>query len=180
MQNAECEMPKPERGVHAHRAFCILHYAFLVFAVLIATGCDRGSARPSSGSSGGSSAATTPIDRHSLRPVSFPDVSGATPSAQKQLREGNVSLDATTQNAGVADVVLGKAYGQMGTLLLAAEYRQAAEPYLLNAQALDPTEIRWPYFLAHLYRLRGESANAIVWFERSLQLQPESVAKFSL
>ena len=64
----------------------------------------------------------------------------------------------------------------MGTLLLAAEYRQAAEPYLLNAQALDPTEIRWPYFLAHLYRLRGESANAIVWFERSLQLQPDSVA----
>jgi tetratricopeptide (TPR) repeat protein len=176
MQNAECKMQELKCAVHAHRAVFILHYAFLAFVVLIATGCDGGRASPSSVSSGGSSAATTPIDRHSLRPVSFPDVSGATPSAQKQLREANVSLDATIQNTGVSDVILGKAYGQTGTLLLAAEYRQAAEPYLLNAQALDPMEIRWPYFLAHLYRLRGESANAIVWFERSLQLQPDSVA----
>jgi tetratricopeptide (TPR) repeat protein len=169
MQNARCAMHNVRCRVQARCAFCILHCA-----LLLAIGCNRGAAPQVKSET--SAATTQVIGRHSLKPVSFPDVSGATPSAQKQLREANVSLDATIQNTGVSDVVLGKAYGQMGTLLLAAEYRQAAEPYLLNAQALDPTEIRWPYFLAHLYRLRGESANAIVWFERSLQLQPDSVA----
>jgi tetratricopeptide (TPR) repeat protein len=172
MQNAEGKMHNVTWPVQARCAFGILHCAFLLL-VILPIGCNRGAAPVKSETS---APTTAVIGRQSLKPVSFPDVSGATPSAQKQLREASVSLDATTQNAGVSDVVLGKAYGQMGTLLLAAEYRQAAEPYLLNAQALDPTEIRWPYFLAHLYRLRGESANAIVWFERSRQLQPDAVA----
>jgi tetratricopeptide (TPR) repeat protein len=173
MQNAECTMHNVACRVQARCALCIVHCAFLLLVILLPIGCNRGAAPPVKSTS---AQTTQVIGRHSLKPVSFPDISGATPSAQKQLREANVSFDATIQNAGASDVVLGKAYGQMGTLLLAAEYRQAAEPYLLNAQALDPTEIRWPYFLAHLYRLRGESANAIVWFERSLQLQPDSVA----
>jgi tetratricopeptide (TPR) repeat protein len=158
-----------------HHAWCIVPCAVLALAVLAGVGCDRGSVSPPSGSPA-STAASSPVDRRSLKAVSFPDISGATPSVQKQLRDTEVAFNAKVQSPGISDAVLGKAYGEMGMLLMAAEYRQAAEPYLLNAQALDRQEIRWPYFLAHLYRLRGESPNAIIWFERSLQQQPDSMA----
>src|SRR5262245_20162945 len=180
MQNAKCKKSwrRGLRGVAQafRRAVAGLKPSATFFAlwavVTLFGGCTakEGSA-PSTASS--TSATARPIDRQSLKPISFPDITGATPSAQKQLRDAQASFSARLRTAGAPDLDLGKAYGEMGTLLLAAEYRQAAEPYLLNAQALDPTEIRWPYFLAHLYRLRGESANAVVWFERSLQLQPD-------
>ena len=39
---------------------------------------------------------------------------------------------------------------RMGRLLMAAEYFEAAEPYLLHAQALAPEDVRWPYYLGHV------------------------------
>src|SRR4029453_4017199 len=63
-------------------------------------------------------------------------------------------------------------YGEMGRLLMAAEYRDAAEPCFLNAQALAPDDARWPHYLAHLYRLRNEPARSAAMFERTLELRP--------
>ena len=59
---------------------------------------------------------------------------------------------------------------------MAAEYRDAAEPCFLNAQALMPSDRRWPYYLAHLYRLRNEPAKSAAFFEKALQLRPDDVA----
>src|SRR5205823_13138791 len=73
-------------------------------------------------------------------------------------------------------VELGNAYGAMGKLLMAAEYFDAAESSYLNAQALVPTEARWPYYLGHVYRSRAEPAKSAASFERALQLQPSDVA----
>ena len=42
------------------------------------------------------------------------------------------------------------AYGEVGRLLMAAEYFEAAEPYLLHAQAQAPEDVRWPYYLGHV------------------------------
>jgi tetratricopeptide (TPR) repeat protein len=36
--------------------------------------------------------------------------------------------------------------------------------------------VRWPYYLAHLYRLRGESVKAAAYFERALQIRPDEAA----
>ena len=82
----------------------------------------------------------------------------------EQLRDGYASLMATIQKPDRSDLELGKAYGEMGRLLMAAEYREAAEHCFLNAQALVPTDARWPYYLAHLYK---------TWATR-----PKSVASF--
>ena len=59
---------------------------------------------------------------------------------------------------------------------MAADLDDAAEPCLLNAQTLAPTDIRWPYYLGHLNRDRGELATARTFFERSLELRPDDVA----
>jgi tetratricopeptide (TPR) repeat protein len=120
--------------------------------------------------------AAAPPDRRTLRPVSLPDLSGVEPSVARQLRERYASLTATLQNSDTTDTDLGGAYGEMGRLLLAAEYRDAAEPCFLNAQSLVPTDARWPYYLAHSYKQVGDAANTVRSFERALQLQPDDPA----
>jgi hypothetical protein len=75
----------------------------------------------------------------------LPDISAAGASVQRQLRDGYAVLTAKQQNPGTTDADLGAAFGEMGKLLMAAEYRDAAEPCLLNAEALVPREPRWPY-----------------------------------
>ena len=119
--------------------------------------------------------ATTAPDRRTLRPVSLPDLSRAVESVAKQLRDGQASLTAISQKPGTSDLELGNAYGALGRLLMAAEYREAAEQCFLNAQALVPADARWPYYLALLYKDLGDAAKSLASFERAVQLQPDDL-----
>ncbi len=149
--------------------------AIACFVVLNGGGCtSTNESTPSSGAA--VTPSTSPLDRQSLKPVTFPEISGVSPSAQKQLRDAQSSFAAKSQNAGASDADLGSAYGELGMLLMAAEYRDAAEPYFLNAQALAPSDVRWPYYLAHLYQLRADSAKSVAAFERALRIRPDDVA----
>ena len=108
--------------------------------------------------------------------VALPDLSHATPSVQDQLREGFALLTKSLDTPGLGPADLGAAYGRMGMLLMAAEYRDEAEASLLNAEALAPGEIRWPYYLAHLHKIRGDTPKSAAAFERARVLQPDDVA----
>ena len=147
----------------------------IVIGVLLALiwGCSPKNESPPSTASNEHHAPTP--GRQSLRHVTLPDLSRVSPTVQKQLRDGFASLIAAMGNTSATDVELGREYGEMGKLLMAAEYREAAEPCFLNAEALVPTENRWPYYLAHLYKARGDPANSTKYFERALQLQPDEV-----
>jgi tetratricopeptide (TPR) repeat protein len=90
---------------------------------------------------------------------------------QFQMRDAQASV--TTAAPGIE---LAHAYGALGNLLLAAEYIDAAEGCYLSAQALAPAEARWPYYLGHVYKTRGDLAGAVRSFERALALQPDDVA----
>jgi tetratricopeptide (TPR) repeat protein len=72
-------------------------------------------------------------------------------------------------------IELGNEFGETGKLFMAAQYRDAAEPFLLNAQTLAPDEVRWPYYLAHLYRSRNEPETSAIFFEKVLQMRPDDV-----
>ena len=41
--------------------------------------------------------------------------------------------------------------------------------------ALDPNEPRWPYYLGHLSRMKGDTEGAAAYFERMLALRPDDV-----
>ena len=88
----------------------------------------------------------------------------------------HAALQKMLADATASDAELGGAFGELGVLLHAAEYYDAAEPAYLNAQALMPTDPRWPYFLGHLYKTRGDSARSLAAFERASQLAPSDVA----
>ncbi len=105
----------------------------------------------------------------------LPDVSRLAPSVQTQMRDRHAAL--TTAAATRANPTeLGHAYGEMGKLLMAAQLPDGAEAYLVRAHALNASDFRWPYYLAHLYRTRGESEKALAQFVVASQLNPADVA----
>jgi tetratricopeptide (TPR) repeat protein len=115
-------------------------------------------------------------DGRALRPVTLPDLSPMVQSAQSQIRARHQTLTRTLENRQTSPLELGNAYGEMGKLLMAAQYADAAEACFLNAQTLDTSDFRWPYYLGHLYRTQGEPAKSRDLFERAIQLRPDDVA----
>ena len=101
-----------------------------------------------------------------IRTVALPDLSRVEESVQTQLRERHAAMLAK-QNA--------TEYGEIGKVLLAAEFLDPAEAALLNAQSLAPDAMTWPYYLGHLYRKKGDIRKATVAFERALRLTPTDV-----
>jgi tetratricopeptide (TPR) repeat protein len=111
-----------------------------------------------------------------LQAVSVPDFATMETSVRDQLRIRYSSLAGQIEHEGTNDVDLGAAYGELGKLLMAASYFDAAEACYLNAQTLAPADVRWPYYLGHLYKAKGPLAKSVVAFERARQLQPNDVA----
>ena len=98
------------------------------------------------------------------------------PSVQLQLRDQLDLLARIESDATVPPETRAAAYGDLGKLLLAAESFADAESCFLNAAALSPADVRWSYYLAHVYRLQGESQKAASYFERALQSRRDDVA----
>jgi tetratricopeptide (TPR) repeat protein len=115
-------------------------------------------------------------ERAALRPVSLPDLSHAAVSVQEQIRATYSALMLQIENPGTPATELANAYGEMGKLLMAAEFGQAAEACLLNAQRLAPDDIRWPYYLGHVYKDQGANGKSMSSFEQALRLRPDDVA----
>lgn len=110
-----------------------------------------------------------------LRAVSLPDLSKAASSVQDQIRTAYSTLIARGENPSAPATERAASYGELGKLFMAADFGQAAEACLLNAQVLAPADSRWPYFLGHLYKDQGASDRSIASFERALQLRPDDV-----
>ena len=111
-----------------------------------------------------------------LRPVSLPNLSTMTESVQKQIRDAHAAVTRTTAHRQAAPSALADAYGTLGKILMAADQADAAEPCLLNAKTLAPSDLRWPYYLGHLHRNRGQLAAAEAAFEGALALRADDVA----
>lgn len=109
------------------------------------------------------------------RVPALPDLGKLAPSVQQQLRDEHARLAALVgRGAGPADEA--QAFGQLGRLLMAAQFTDAPGPFLERAETLAPNDHRWPYYRAQFHRQRGEPALAQPLFERALHLQPGDVA----
>jgi tetratricopeptide (TPR) repeat protein len=99
-------------------------------------------------------------------------MTGADRAAVHQIQN---AYDAVTAGAdrGESPRELGRLYGEMGKLFMAAELNDAAEPCLLNAAALLPDDPRWSYYLAHLYRRKGDLVKAATYLEQTLSATPD-------
>jgi tetratricopeptide (TPR) repeat protein len=111
-----------------------------------------------------------------LQQVSLPDLSSIEPAAQAQVQERYAALMRRVSTAGLPSADLGAAYGELGQVLMAAEYNDAAEPCFSNALALSPGDGRWAYYLAHVYRRKGDLARAAEYFQRTVRRVPDDIA----
>ena len=116
-----------------------------------------------------------PMRPAGLRPLPLPDFSTMGDSVQKQMLGQVSALRRMVERPEASSAELSAEYGRLGTLLMAAEQLDAAEPAYLNAQQLQPDDARWPYYLGQLYRQRGPIAQAAASFERVLALRPDDV-----
>jgi tetratricopeptide (TPR) repeat protein len=134
--------------------------------------------RGSEGSRGESGAApvVTPPAGRGLQPVVLPDFSTLEEPARGQMQARYSSLTAKVADRRATPAELASAYGDMGKLLMAATHLEASESCYLNAQALAPGDRRWPYYLGHLYKVKGPLEKSIASFQRALELQPDDVA----
>jgi len=144
-----------------------LRLGAVMCALVVPAACGRDTPNASSVDAG-----HTP--RETLRETPPPAMAGVEMSLQERIRASYASLT-STQRSPASDADLGRVYGQVGKLLLAAELYDQAEPHLLNAASLEPGELAWPYFLAHAYRLTFQSDKAIARFEDVLRLKPDHV-----
>jgi tetratricopeptide (TPR) repeat protein len=107
--------------------------------------------------------------------VVLPDLSSTAEQVQARIREGHAAMTAVVSRLDAAPKERAAAYGEMGKLFVAAEYLDVAEACFANARALDPTDLRWPYFLGHVFRFKNDPAMAASSFEQALALAPEHV-----
>lgn len=110
-----------------------------------------------------------------LRVVDLPVLDSADESVRNQLESAHAEL-LGFEGANVDSNQRASAYGKLGRLLMAAELLTAAEPALLNAHALAPGTIEWPYLLGHLYRSRGDAVEASAMFEDAVRIAPGDLA----
>ncbi len=126
------------------------------------------------GCRGANETASAP-DRPTLQTVSLPDTSNAAEPVQRQIRERYESLQAVLRKTNASATENANAFGDLGKLLVAAEYYDAAATCFLNAQTLAPTDMRWPYYLAHVYRFKNDPGKTTTFFEQALTLSPNHV-----
>ncbi len=168
MHDEQCEMQRAFGIVPC--AFRIVPCAFLielpVLAVVLAIASGCISTRETT---------TVSTDRRALQPVALPDMTGAAESVQTELRNRYASLKPRVENPGTPSSELADAYGRLGKMLIVAEYLDAAESCFANAQALVPGDMRWPYYLGHVYRFKNDPAKAAASFKQTLTLQSDHV-----
>lgn len=139
--------------------------ARLLLVVLLLSGAGCGSSKSSA----------PPAPPPASRGVILPDLARMDPPVQAQVKQRYATLMEKKQ-AGSSGDELGTAYGEYAMLLQAAEYYEAAEPAYLNAQELMPGDMRWPYYLGHLYKSIGQTEKSIQSFERALERNPSEIA----
>jgi tetratricopeptide (TPR) repeat protein len=106
--------------------------------------------------------------------VALPDLSRLEPFLQDQVRRQHAAFVAAVER-GAGRAEQAEAAGALGRLLFATEHLGEAEALFERAQELAPNDRRWPYYLAHIHRVRQQAERAIAAFERALALAPDDV-----
>ena len=108
-------------------------------------------------------------------PLVLPDLSELPEPVRTQVRERHDALR-RAEDTDASAAARANAYGELGLILMATRFHDAAETAFGHAQALAPRQMRWPYYLAQLHRTTGDQPRAVERFERAVELDPTYVA----
>jgi len=94
---------------------------------------------------------------------------------RQQLQAKRAALQVVCETPGVSDEKLSESYGEMGMLYNAYGLHTAAEACYHNARTLSPQTFRWPYYLAKIHAIRGESDSVVLYFKQALEIRPDDL-----
>ncbi len=114
-------------------------------------------------------------DEPALVEIPYPQLAGMEDRVREQLLDVRRLLEGRLSERGLGAQQQSEVYGKAGMLHHAYDLRETAHACYRNAQALDPLDPRWPYYLAHLYRADGRSERSADSFRRVLELRPGNV-----
>lgn len=153
--------PGPPRGTRA----ATLASAAAALLFVFGAGCAPAGDAPSSAPAG----ATAPP------PLVVPDLDGLPERVRAQVRRREDAWR-RAEESGAPAGARAAAYGELGLILMATRFHEAAETAFGHAQALAPREMRWPYYLAQLHRTTGDQPRAVERLERAVDLAPTYLA----
>ena len=107
---------------------------------------------------------------------SLPDLSPVGEAVQEQIRQRHATLLGLIAEGDASEPLLAESHGGLGMIFMASWFPEAAEPCLLRAAELAPDDVRWPYYLAHVHRDRGNLEQAFAYFQEADQLRPRDLA----
>ena len=149
-------------------------WTLVVVALVVISGCsgsDQTTARPSDGVS------TPPPSTGDAPPVSLPDLSTMEEWVRDEIRERYAALqDLQSEDPKASTDAIASAYGSLGLVLMAAKQYDGAAASYLNANALVPHDMRWPYYMGQLRLITQDRVEAAEWFARVLELAPSDEA----
>jgi tetratricopeptide (TPR) repeat protein len=119
--------------------------------------------------------ACSPPDRGTVAAPALPDISKLVPTVQTQIRSRHEAVSRTLADPAATPIERANVQGELAKLLMAAQLPEAAAANFTAAQSLNPTDYRWPYYLAQLARSQGDLDQAARLFERVLQLKPDDM-----
>ena len=127
----------------------------ILFVIVFCAACSSSPSRSTT-----SPAAVQPVPRANLANAAGP--------VQQMLRDRYAAVDSAGTSAA-PDAMHARAYGELGMLLLGAEYFSEAEIALRDAETLAPGEMRWPYYLGLLYQKTGDPQKSAAAFARAVK-----------
>ena len=133
-------------------------------------------ANPDASSDAAAEGVLLPPEGRDLVPVAMPDFELMTEPVAEQMRTYRTAVRVRLGTVAAEPAALGDAYGQLGMLLLAATYVDAAEASLLNAQTLQPDDGRWPYYLGRVHEANGDLEASAASYRRAVDLRPDDLA----
>ena len=133
-------------------------------------------ANPDASSDAAAEGVLLPPEGRDLLPVAMPDFELMTEPVAEQMRTYRTAVRVRLGTVAAEPAALGDAYGQLGMLLLAATYVDAAEASLLNAQTLLPDDGRWPYYLGRVHEANGDLEASAASYRRAVDLRPDDLA----
>ena len=133
-------------------------------------------ANPDASSDAAAEGVLLPPEGRDLLPVAMPDFELMTEPVAEQMRTYRTAVRVRLGTVAAEPAALGDAYGQLGMLLLAATYVDAAEASLLNAQTLQPDDGRWPYYLGRVHEANGDLEASAASYRRAVDLRPDDLA----
>ncbi len=105
-----------------------------------------------------------------------PDLSAMQPASRRKVEAVQQSIEKLLAAGDSEPGELAGAFGFLGQLLHAFEKLDAAASSYETARRLDPTDIRWSYYLGLIGRVRGDYRKAIDDFRTARSLAPDDTA----